>query len=161
MRVMMRGVMFAAAISVVMGGVAGAVGQVSAAPAVNRHLYSETADAAADIRAAEKVARRENRRILIEFGGNWCGDCLVLDGYYHQSPNAELIAKHYVVVHVDIGHMDHNMEIAEKYHAPVRRGVPALVVLDARGAVLYAEREKEFEHTSPEAVTALLERWKR
>ena len=162
MRVTMRRAWLAGALVVVTGamGDGAAAGQMSAAPAVNRHLYSETADAAADIRAAQVVARRERKRILIEFGGNWCGDCLVLDGYYHQSPNAELITKYYVLLHVDIGHMDHNMEIAEKYHVPVRRGVPALVVLDARGAVLYSEREKEFEHASPEAVTALLERWK-
>src|SRR5271170_2189979 len=127
---------------------------------VNKDLYSETADPAADIAAAEVAARRGHRRILLEFGGNWCGDCQVLDFYYHQSPNAELLAKYYVVVRVDIGHMDHNMDIAKKYHVPVTKGVPALAVLDAHGNILYSEREKEFEHSTPEAVTTFLNRWK-
>ena len=127
---------------------------------VNKSLYSEMADSAKDIDAAERAARHDHKRVLLDFGGNWCGDCQVLDFYYHQSPNAELLAKYYVVVHVDIGHMDHNLNIAAKYHVPIGKGVPALAVLDANGNLLYAEHEKEFEHTSPEAITAFLKRWK-
>ena len=127
---------------------------------VNKNLYSETADPAADIASAEKVARPEHKHILLDFGGNWCGDCQVLDYYYQQPPNADLLAKFYVVVHVDIGHMDHNVDIAEKYHVPIKRGAQALAVLDANGHLLYAEQEKEFEHTSPEALHAFLDRWK-
>ena len=127
---------------------------------VNQHLYSESAHPAADIAAARSVARREHKRILLDFGGNWCRDCQLLDIYYREPKNAEVLAEHYVVVHVDIGHMDHNVEIADKYHVPIRRGVPALAVLDAKGNLVYAEREKEFEHTSAEAVQGFLERWK-
>ena len=126
----------------------------------NPHLYNETADPAADILAAEKAARPTQKRVLLEFGGNWCGDCQVLDYYYRQQPNADLIAQHYIVVRVDIGHMDHNVATAEKYHVPITKGVPALAILDARGNLLYSEQPKEFEHTSPEAITAFLNRWK-
>ena len=126
----------------------------------NPHLYNEAADPAADILAAEKAARPAHKRILLEFGGNWCGDCQVLDYYYRQQPNADLIAQHYIVVRIDIGHMDHNVATAEKYHVPITRGVPALAILDAHGNLLYAEQPKEFEHTSPEAITAFLNHWK-
>jgi thiol:disulfide interchange protein len=127
---------------------------------VDKHLYSETANAQADIAAAELAAQRSHKRILLEFGGNWCGDCQVLNYYYQQPPNAELLDKHYVVVRVDIGHMDHNVDIAVKYHVPITRGVPALAVLDAHGKLLYAEHEKEFEHSSPQEITAFLNKWK-
>jgi thiol:disulfide interchange protein len=127
---------------------------------VNKDLYSETANPTADIAAALVQARREHKRILLDFGGNWCGDCQVLDFYYHQSPNAEILAKHYIVVHIDIGHMDKNVDVAQKYHVPITKGVPALAVIDAHGTVLYSERPKEFERTTPEAITALLNRWK-
>ncbi len=126
----------------------------------NKNLYSETADPAADIAAALSQARHEHKRVLLDFGGNWCGDCQVLDIYYHQSPNAELLAKHFVLVHINIGHMDKNVDVARKYKVPITKGVPALAVLDAHGNLLYAEKEKEFEHTSPEAITAFLKRWK-
>jgi len=140
-------------------------GQLRAAVAqsefhVNRDLYSETADPALDIAAAVKAARPAHKRILLEFGGNWCAECQLLDYYYRQSPNAELLAKHYVVVRVDIGHMDHNMDIASRYHVPVTKGVPALAVLDSNGKLLYSEQPKEFEHSSPTAITVFLNRWK-
>ena len=126
----------------------------------NPHLYNESANPTADILAAEKAAKPRGKRILLEFGGNWCGDCQVLDFYYHQGANADLLAKHYVVVRVDIGHMDHNVATALKYRVPITRGVPALALLDANGRLLYTEQPKEFEHTSPEAINAFLNHWK-
>jgi thiol:disulfide interchange protein len=127
---------------------------------VNRDLYSETANASADIAAAMVTARREHKRIILDFGANWCGDCQVLDYYYHQSPNAELLARHFIIVHIDTGHVDHNVDVAKKYHVPIAHGIPSLAVIDAHGNLLYAEHEKEFEHTSVEAITAFLNRWK-
>ncbi len=127
---------------------------------VNKNLYSETANPTADIAAALAQARREHKRVILDFGGNWCGDCQVLDIYYHQSPNAELLAKNFILVHVNIGHMDKNVDVAKKYKVPITKGVPALAVIDAHGNLLYSEHEKEFEHTSPEAITAFLNRWK-
>ena len=90
----------------------------------NQHLYSETANPRADIVAASTAARRQGKRILLEFGGNWCGDCQVLDFYYHQPPNAALLDRYYVLVHVDIGHMDHNVDVATRYHVPHHQGRP-------------------------------------
>jgi thiol:disulfide interchange protein len=127
---------------------------------VNKNLYSETANPTADIAAALAQARREHKRVLLDFGGNWCGDCQVLDIYYHQSPNAELLTRNFILVHINIGHMDKNVEVAKKYNVPITKGVPALAVIDANGKLLYSEREKEFEHTTPEAITAFLNRWK-
>jgi thiol:disulfide interchange protein len=129
-------------------------------PFIKKHLYSETANPTSDISLALKQARAENKRVILDFGGDWCGDCLVLDIYMHQGSNAELLAKHFIVVRVDIGHMDHNVDVAKKYKVPIQKGVPALAVLDKHGNLLYSEREKEFEHTSAEEVTAFLNKWK-
>ena len=126
----------------------------------NPHLYSESANPATDISAAVARASREHKRILLDFGGNWCGDCQVLDIYYHQSPNAELLAKYFILVHVNIGHMDQHVDIARKYNVPITKGVPALAVLDSHGKLLYAEHQKEFEHATPSAITDFLNRWK-
>jgi thiol:disulfide interchange protein len=135
-----------------------AAAQIIAQP--NKNLYSETANPTADIAAALARARREHKRIILDFGGNWCGDCQLLDIYYHQSPNAEILAKNFIVVHIDIGHMDKNVDVAKKYNVPITKGVPALAVIDAHGNLLYSEREKEFEHTTPAAITAFLNHWK-
>jgi thiol:disulfide interchange protein len=134
-----------------------------AVPFVKKHIYSETANPRADIAAALQQARREHKRVLLDFGGDWCGDCQVLDIYFHQSPNEELLAKHFVVVHIFIGHLDLNVDLAAKYGVPLNKGVPALAVLDAHGAVLYSQKTGEFENMrnmEAQSVTAFLNRWK-
>lgn len=132
-------------------------------PRVNKHLYSATADPKADIAAALKQARAEHKRVILDFGGDWCGDCQVLDIYFHQSPNAEILSKHFLVVHIDIGRMDKNVDIADKYNIPLQKGVPALAVLDSRGKLLYSQKTGEFEdmrNMRSQSVTEFLNRWK-
>jgi thiol:disulfide interchange protein len=129
----------------------------------SRHIYSETADPKADIAAALAVARRDHKRVLVDFGGDWCGDCQVLDIYFHQPPNADLLAQNFVLVHVWIGHMDANLDIPAKYGVPIAKGVPALAVLSPSGQTLYAQRTGEFENMrnmDSASVTEFLNKWK-
>ena len=104
-------------------------------PAVKKHLYSAEADPKADIAAALQQASLEHKRVILSFGGDWCGDCQVLDIYLHQSPNVDIFEKNFVLVHVDIGHYDKNLDIPEKYNVPLKKGVPALAVLDSDGSL--------------------------
>jgi thiol:disulfide interchange protein len=78
------------------------------ASAQNRIIYSATADAHADIAQAIHSAAREHKRVLLDFGGNWCGDCQVLNIYFHQPQNHAILDKNYVLVDIDIGRMDKN-----------------------------------------------------
>lgn len=137
---------------------------VPAAPAyTSKHIYSETANPTADIAAALVQAKRDHKRVILDFGGDWCGDCQVLDIYFHQAPNAELLEKNFVLVHIWIGHMDANLAVPEKYGVPINKGVPALAVLAADGKLLYAQKFGEFErmrHMEPASVTEFLEKWK-
>ena len=133
------------------------------ATAQTRVIYSATADPHADIAQAIKTATADHKHIILDFGGNWCGDCQVLDIYFHQQPNLTLLESNYVLVHVDVGHMDKNTDVADKYDIPLKRGVPALAVLDARGRLLYSQKNGEFEamrKMDPGSVTAFLNEWK-
>jgi thiol:disulfide interchange protein len=132
-------------------------------PFVNKHIYSATANPRADIAAAISQARKEHKRIILDFGGDWCGDCQVLDIYFHQSPNLELLDKNFFLVHVDIGRFDKNLDIPAKYNIPLKKGVPALAVLDANGKLLYSQQTAEFgdmRYMHPTSVTDFLNRWK-
>jgi thiol:disulfide interchange protein len=40
--------------------------------------YNEQADPAQDIAAALKQAKADDKLVLLDFGANWCPDCLVL-----------------------------------------------------------------------------------
>jgi thiol:disulfide interchange protein len=132
-------------------------------PIAKKHIYSETADPAADIAAGLAEAKREHKRVLLDFGGDWCGDCQVLDIYFHQAPNQDLLEKHFVLVHVWIGQMDAHIDVAAKYGVPVNKGVPALAVLAPTGKVLYSQATGEFRdmrHMDSSSVTEFLEKWK-
>jgi len=136
---------------------------VTTPPAVKKHLYSAEANPKADIAAALKQASLEHKHVILDFGGDWCGDCQVLDIYLHQSPNLELFDKNYLLVHIDIGQFDKNLDIAEKYNIPLKKGVPALAVLDADGKILYAQQAAEFgdmRYMYPASVTDFLNKWK-
>jgi thiol:disulfide interchange protein len=129
----------------------------------SKHIYSETANPKADVAAALAKAKREHKRVIVDFGGDWCPDCQVLDIYFHQAPNADLLDKNFVLVHVSIGHMDKNLDIAAKYGVPINKGVPALAVLTAEGKVVYSQAAGEFEdmrNMDASSVTAFLKKWK-
>lgn len=126
-------------------------------------IFDPGADAAKQVTDALAQAAQQHKRVLLDFGGNWCGDCQILDYYFHQPPNAQLIDQNYVVADIDVGHLDHNVAIANQYGATLRHGVPALSILDAQGHVLYSQNSGEFSSmgkVDPAAVTALLEQWK-
>jgi thiol:disulfide interchange protein len=128
-----------------------------------KHIYSVTASPTADIAAGLAQARRERKRVILDFGGDWCGDCQVLDIYFHQPPNVDLLNQNFVLVHISIGNEDANLDVAAKYGVPISKGVPALAVLAPDGKVLYAQQTGEFEdmrHMDPNSVTEFLEKWK-
>lgn len=134
-----------------------------AARSADRTIYPPPAQARADIAAALKTAAAEHKRVLLDFGGNWCGDCIVLNYYFHQAPNAALLDRNFVLVDIDIGQYDHNLNVAEQYEIPLKLGVPALAVLSPDGRLLYSQRNGEFEkmqRMDPSSVTSFLERWK-
>jgi thiol-disulfide isomerase/thioredoxin len=134
---------------------------VTLPPAVGKHLYPSIDEAPADIKAGIALAHRTHKRVLLDFGGDWCGDCQVLDIYFNEEPNADLLAKNFVRVNVNIGRQDANIDIANKYGVPIR-GVPALAVLDGNGKVVMAQ-DHEFSsmrNMQPTAVTDFLNKWK-
>lgn len=127
----------------------------------NKHLYPSTEEAPKDVQMGLALAKQEHKRVILDFGGDWCGDCQVLDIYFHQSPNEELLEKNFVKVNVNIGQEDANLDLAHKYGVPIH-GVPALAVLDSNGAVLYAQ-DKEFSdmrYMQSQSVTDFLTKWK-
>jgi thiol:disulfide interchange protein len=151
-------------LSIAFSGLGAGAQIIRPVPAPNsKHIYSETADPKADIAAALTQARREHKRVILDFGGDWCPDCQVLDIYFHQSPNAELLDKNFVLVHVWIGHEDAHLDVAHKYGVPVMNGVPGLAVLRATGSVVYSQGAGEFRDMrtmDPASVTAFLKKWK-
>ena len=126
-------------------------------------IYPSPSEAKADIAAAIAVAARDHKRVLLDFGGNWCSDCHVLDATFHYPEVARLLKPNFEVVHINIGEYDQNLDLAAQYEIPLKRGVPELAVLDAKGNLLVSQKNADFENTSKiglKDVENFLGRWK-
>jgi thiol:disulfide interchange protein len=134
-----------------------------AANSAGRDIYPDPSQAKADLAAALKTAAATHRRILLDFGGNWCGDCQVLDIYMHDESNRRLLEADFVVVHINVGRIDANLDLAAKYGVPLQKGVPALAVLSETGKLLYSQKNGEFEamrSMQSSALTTFLVQWR-
>ena len=133
------------------------------ARSASREIYPDPAQARVDLAAALKTAAQSHKRILLDFGGNWCPDCQVLDLYFHDATNRPLLEAGFILVHVNIGREDANLDLAGQYEVPLAKGVPALAVLDEKGKLIYSQKSGEFEamrRMDSSAVTAFLRQWK-
>src|ERR1041385_2046194 len=57
----------------------------------NPQLYKADANAVQDIRRALATAGRQHKNVLLDFGGNWCIDCHILENAFHQPRIAPLL----------------------------------------------------------------------
>ncbi|MGH9680938.1 MAG: thioredoxin family protein, partial [Candidatus Acidiferrales bacterium] len=126
-------------------------------------LYPPPEEAPAEISSALAAAKKDHKRVILVFGGNWCYDCHVLNTTFLSMKFAPLIRANYHVVHVNVGNYDANLDLAEKYEIPLKKGVPSLAILDPDGTLVVSQKKGEFESTvriGPDDVLAFLEKWK-
>jgi thiol:disulfide interchange protein len=125
-------------------------------------LYDEAADGNKQIEEAQGTAKKDGKRILLQFGANWCGWCHLLHRLFESDKDiSQKLKSDYVVVLVDVN-KGHNKAINEKYGNPTRFGLPVIVVLDADGKQLTTKNTSELEegdHHSPAKVMAFLKEW--
>jgi thioredoxin-related protein len=104
------------------------------------HIYNPAADAKADIAAAEKLAAKENKHVLLQIGGNWCIWCKRF--YKFTEDDAGLKAalnNNYVVYHLNYSKENKNLAVLKELGYPQRFGFPVLVVLDTKGNRLHTQ----------------------
>jgi thiol:disulfide interchange protein len=132
-------------------------------------VYDEAADGKKQIDAALAKAKKNNRRVLVQWGANWCGWCVKMHGLFKSDREiAKELLYEYDVVYIDVGRFDKHMDLATAYGADLKAsGLPFLTILDADGKPLAnqetgslekkpeAGKEAPAEH-DPKAVMALL-----
>lgn len=107
--------------------------------------YAGVSDAHAQIGQALAEARAAHKEVLLVFGADWCADCHDVDRAL-AGPAAASLAARFVIVRVDVGNFDRNLDIARRYGDPIRRGIPAAAVVSADDRLLYATRGGELSH---------------
>lgn len=135
--------------------------QGAAAPKQERHKFDPKRDAAKDIADAVKLAKKQDKRILLDVGGEWCGWCHKLDEFFMTNKEAAQILKEkYIVVKVNFSPENENKAVLSKY--PKINGYPHLFVLDKNGKLLHSQDTGLLEtgdHHDPDKVIPFLKKW--
>ena len=135
------------------------VGQtLTSAPAAP---YDESADAHQALAEAMVRAARSGKFVLLDFGGNWCPDCRVTAGVLNLGDVRPWVDKNFEVVMIDIGHLNKNLDIGERYDLRVK-AVPTIIILDQHGHVINAGNPaalKDARGMTPQAIVDTIHDW--
>jgi thiol-disulfide isomerase/thioredoxin len=130
-------------------------------PAHLQKKFDPKRDAAKDITDTVVLAKKENKRILLDVGGEWCGWCKKLDKFFEENLEAKaILAKSYLVVKINMSPENENKELLSKF--PKIKGYPHLFVLDKDGKLLHSQDTGELEtdpNHDPAKVIPFLQKW--
>lgn len=113
------------------------IGSIDALPSIPEHPYDENADADRAVAAAFARARGQHKDVLIDLGGNWCADCRILAGIMALPEVRSFVDAHYVVVDVDIGRFNRNLQIPARFGITERlEGVPSILIATPDGQLV-------------------------
>jgi thioredoxin-related protein len=123
--------------------------------------FDPTRDASKDIIEAISEARKSNRRILLDVGGEWCIWCHRLDELFeiHQDLN-KFLHDNFVVVKINFSKENENKEVLSKY--PKVAGYPHFFVLNKNGKFLHSQNTGDLEEGKghdKEKVLSFLKKW--
>jgi thioredoxin-related protein len=126
-----------------------------------REKFDPTRDAVKDIAEAVGVATKENKRILLDVGGEWCIWCHKLDRFFDEHKDvADFLHANYTVVKVNYSKENKNEKLLSTY--PPVKGYPHLFVLDNTGKLLHSQDTGELEsgdHHDHDKVLSFLKAW--
>lgn len=109
-----------------------------------REKFDPARNAAADLQAAIEKAGKENKRIILDVGGEWCGWCVHMDKFFAaHSDLTKLRDANYVWVKVNMSEENENKEFLAQY--PQAKGYPHLYVLEKDGKLIQSQNTSELE----------------
>lgn len=98
--------------------------------------FDETANASAQVDAALKQARDENKLALIVLGTDLCHDSRAFAGNLAEPRFTPMLTQSYVLLYVDVGRKDRNVDIAQRFGLDMIEGTPTVFVISPDGKVL-------------------------
>lgn len=126
-----------------------------------RVKFDPKRDAAKDIEAAVVKATKENKRILLDVGGEWCIWCKRMDEFFISEKDiGAMLKKNFVVVKVNFSPENENKELLSKY--PAIKGYPHMFVLEKDGSLLHSQDTALLEEGSGysrDKMIAFLTKW--
>lgn len=114
--------------------------------------YNENQDVRKELKQAIEQAKKENKHVLVQFGGNWCPWCLRFHALIHGTPKLDSIMKAnyvYLLLNVPKEKDKRNYDLFMEFEYPNRFGYPVFVILDKSGKRLNTQDSDSFEYPDP------------
>ncbi len=103
-------------------------------------IYNPQADAQAQIKSAVETAKKEDKNVFIQIGGNWCSWCHLFNDFIHKDQRIDsLIRKNYVIIHINYSKENFNKPVLASLGYPQRFGFPVFVILDQNGKEIHIQ----------------------
>jgi thioredoxin-related protein len=99
-----------------------------------------------DIQLKEAIARaqKENKRILLDVGGEWCKWCHFLDRFFEENTDVtDYLKSHFVLVKINFSKENLNEEFLKTF--PKVPGYPHFFVLNSDGTFLHSQDTGKLE----------------
>ena len=127
--------------------------------------YNDKENAEAKIAELVKIAKKENKNIILQAGGNWCIWCLRFNNYVQTTPELkEIIDQNYLYYHLNYSPENKNVKVFAKYGNPGEKfGYPVFIVLDKDGKQIHTQDSAVLEEGkgySLEKVKEFFNAWK-
>jgi thioredoxin-related protein len=115
-----------------------------------------------DLKETVAEAKKTNKRIILDIGGEWCIWCHRIDAYMEENKEVkDLLAKYYIIMKVNFSPENKNEKFLSGY--PKVDGYPHFFILDQNGDLLHSqntgELEKDKSYSKEKFITFLTE-WK-
>jgi thioredoxin-related protein len=115
--------------------------------------YNPDQNIRADLKNAIEQAKKENKQILIQFGGNWCPWCLRFHALVKGVPRVDSLMKEnyiYLLLNVPREKEKRDMTLFRDFNFPNRFGYPVFVILNQEGNQIHTQDSDAFEYQSKE-----------
>lgn len=109
--------------------------------------YHPEADAQKDIQDLIAKAKKENKNIILQAGGNWCIWCLRFNNYVETMPALKnIVSENYLYYHLNWSPENKNEKVFAQYDNPgAKYGYPVFIVLDKNGKMIHVQDSSVLE----------------
>jgi len=128
---------------------------------VKREKFDPMKNPFEDLKNAIVKAKEENKRIILDVGGEWCIWCHRLDAFIENDAEIKgFLNNNFITVKVNFSPENKNEKFLSQY--PAIKGYPHMFVLDSDGKFLHSqdtgllEKEKSYDK---EKILEFLKQW--
>ncbi|WDI32352.1 thioredoxin family protein [Hyphococcus flavus] len=127
----------------------------------NPRPFDASRNAMMDVDAALAAAEVNRKNVLLVLGGNWCHDSRGLAAKFEQPELAAVIEDGFVLVWVDVGRRDRNLDVAARFGVIELFGTPTVLVLSPEGMLLNRESVHDWRTADSKPYDETLDYFKR